>query len=892
MSVEILQQQRDEVLRRAESLRQVIELISSELELEPLLTRIVASAIELIGADHGTIGLVVERTASPVVQTAAVVNMPLREWAHEIPPDSGLTGRVLRERQPVRLDRYDELDDLILPEFADHAAIGMPIWWGRQVIGVFSVGAELPHRFGVQDVATLELFARHAAIAIENARRYKQEQRRNERLALIARVGRIITADLLIDDLLQNAADAIHELLGYTYVSLALIDPADPQTLVFGAVAGPYRPVARQEYRLPVTRGITGAAARSRQAVLVNDVSADPRYVAIPGVTDIQAELALPILHCDAVLGVLNLESDARFSEEDVASLRIIADQLAVAIENARLFTAEQQRAARIAAINRVGRLITNSLSLDEIIHTAVAAIREQLEYHNIALLLVDPDDPQTLVLRSYSGIYIEAIVGEYRQPINQGVIGIAAQERQPRLIVDVQNDPRYLPIPGASDIYSELAVPLVFGEQLLGVLNIESRRRITEEDAAGFAIIADQLGTAIENARLFGSLQQALEETRLLYATSQRLSTAMSVDEVIVAYLEQVAARGRYACAVVLLEQDHLDRRTTMVIRGRWSPQRGTYLEEERWPFVNAPFTPLLDAGQTVTFANVHASPEVPTVLRQMQAHAQRPALALIPLMVRGRRIGMVLLSYPDTHAWQETDLQPYQATAAQLATAIDSRQQHRLLAERGQQLAVLEERRRLARELHDSVTQSMFSMSLLSQVIPDLWELDPEEARQSLTQIRDLTRGALTEMRALLLELRPAEADEQSLAQALTRHAAAFEQRTGIAVTLEVGAEPDLPNEVAQALLRIAQEALTNVSRHAQARQVALRVADGPPMRLLIADDGKGFDPAQVAGDHFGLISMRERATRINARLQICSTPGQGTEIIVAWPGHTGDD
>jgi signal transduction histidine kinase len=145
---------------------------------------------------------------------------------------------------------------------------------------------------------------------------------------------------------------------------------------------------------------------------------------------------------------------------------------------------------------------------------------------------------------------------------------------------------------------------------------------------------------------------------------------------------------------------------------------------------------------------------------------------------------------------------------------------------------------------------------------------------------------------MRALLLELRPAEADEQSLAQALTRHAAAFEQRTGIAVTLEVGAEPDLPNEVAQALLRIAQEALTNVSRHAQARQVALRVADGPPMRLLIADDGKGFDPAQVAGDHFGLISMRERATRINARLQICSTPGQGTEIIVAWPGHTGDD
>jgi len=181
---------------------------------------------------------------------------------------------------------------------------------------------------------------------------------------------------------------------------------------------------------------------------------------------------------------------------------------------------------------------------------------------------------------------------------------------------------------------------------------------------------------------------------------------------------------------------------------------------------------------------------------------------------------------------------------------------------------------------------------MSLLSQVIPDLWELDPEEARQSLKQIRDLTRGALAEMRALLLELRPAEADEQSLAQVLTRHATAFEQRTGIAVTVEIDANPALPDEVAQALLRIAQEALTNVSRHAQAHRVVLRVEDGTPTRLLIADDGKGFDPAQVAGDHFGLISMRERAARINARLRIYSAPGQGTEVIVEWPGHTGED
>lgn len=884
--VETLQRQRDEALRRAESLRRVIELISSELALEPLLTRIVESAIDLIGADHGSIGLIAERDDGPVVQTAVVVNMPLREWAREIAPGSGLTGRVLRERRPVLLERYGELDCLILPEFADHAGIGIPIGWGAQLIGVFSIGAASPRRFVPQDVETLELFARHAAIAIENARQYQREQRRNERLALIARIGRIITADLLIDDLLQNAADAIHELLGYAYVSLALMDPADPEMLVFRAISGPYRPITPRLDRLPVTQGITGAAVRSRQLVLVNDVTTDPNYVSVPGVVGMLAELAIPILHGEHVLGVLNVESDAPFAEEDAASLRIIADQLAVAIENARLFEAEKQRAARIAAINHVGRLITSSLSLDEIIQTAVAAIGEHLQYHNIALLLVDPDDPGTLVLQSYNGIYIEAIVGEYRQPLDYGVIGLAARTRQPVLVSDVQNDPRYLPVPGALDMYAELAVPLVFGERLLGVLNIESAHAITEEDAAGFTIIADQLGTAIENARLFGGLQRALSETQLLYATSQRISTAMSVDEVIVAYLEQVAARGRYTCAIVLLEMDHLDQRMAMIVRGRWSPQTGTHLEETRWPFVVAPFTPQLDAGQTVTFANVHEDPLVPAVLREMQAHDQRPALALIPLMVRGRRIGMVLLSHPHTREWQHADLQPYQATAAQLATAIDSRQQHRLLAERGKQLAVLEERRRLARELHDSVTQSLFSMSMLSQVIPDLWELDRDEARLSLEQIRDLTRGALAEMRALLFELRPAEPGAQSLAQALTQHARSFEQRTGITVTVEIKGDLNLPDEVEQALLRIAQEALTNVSRHAQAQRVYLLLQGGHPIRMTISDNGRGFDPGQVSCGRFGLISMQERAVNINARLQVHSARGQGTEVVVEWP------
>ena len=130
------------------------------------------------------------------------------------------------------------------------------------------------------------------------------------------------------------------------------------------------------------------------------------------------------------------------------------------------------------------------------------------------------------------------------------------------------------------------------------------------------------------------------------------------------------------------------------------------------------------------------------------------------------------------------------------QLAVAIENAR----LAERGQQLAVLEERRRLARELHDSVTQSLFSMSLLAQVLPDLWEIDREEARAGLSQIRDMTRDALAEMRALLFELRPAALGEQGLAHALREHATAFGGRAGIPVVVDVARDPALPGPVEQ--------------------------------------------------------------------------------------------
>ena len=329
-----------QLLRQQESVRAVVETISGELELQPLLESILRHACELIRAEHGTIGLV--DPARDLIRTAASYRMPPGEDGAEMPRGVGLAGAVLERGAPVVLERYGDLAYPTQPEFADHCVIGMPIEWDGRMIGFLGVGGP-SGRLGAQEVETLALFARPAAIAIANAWRYEDERQRADRMALVARVARLVTADLRLEELLQRAADAIHELLGFPNLAIPLIDPEQPGMLVLSVKGGHYKRLIPGEYRIPITTGLMGEAARTRRPVLVNDVTADPRYLRTPGGEPARAELAVPILLGDRVLGVVNVERDEPFSEEDAAIVGIIADQLAVAIENARLYASAQQ---------------------------------------------------------------------------------------------------------------------------------------------------------------------------------------------------------------------------------------------------------------------------------------------------------------------------------------------------------------------------------------------------------------------------------------------------------------------------------------------------------------------------------------------------------------------
>jgi PAS domain S-box-containing protein len=205
-------------------------------------------------------------------------------------------------------------------------------------------------------------------------------------------------------------------------------------------------------------------------------------------------------------------------------------------------------------------------------------------------------------------------------------------------------------------------------------------------------------------------------------------------------------------------------------------------------------------------------------------------------------------------------------------------------------EQLAVTAERSRLARDLHDAVTQTLFSASLIADVLPRIWERNPVEGKKRLEELRQLSRGALAEMRTLLLELRPAALMEANLADLLKQLAASIASRARVSVdvAVRIEGEANLPPDVKVSLYRIAQEALNNVAKHSGATEarVTLDVADDASIQLTITDNGSGFDTGVNKPTHIGLDIMRERAAAMEADLRVTSTPGEGTTVCVALP------
>ncbi|MBS4059934.1 MAG: PAS domain S-box protein [Bacteroidetes bacterium] len=253
------------------------------------------------------------------------------------------------------------------------------------------------------------------------------------------------------------------------------------------------------------------------------------------------------------------------------------------------------------------------------------------------------------------------------------------------------------------------------------------------------------------------------------------------------------------------------------------------------------------------------------------------------VPLAVKDRVVGGIGIAHTEQNVFTAHHANLAMTIANQAAVTLANAE----LYEHAQALAALQERQRLAQNLHDAVNQSLFSAGLIAEVLPRLWERDPAKARQSLEDLRRLTRGAQAEMRALLAELLPTTLTDTELGDLLILLGNAFTGRTNIPVDVTAVDEGSLPAETQVALYRICQEALNNIAKHAKASRVEIDLhhASGE-LKLLIRDNGRGFGTSTLTpSGHYGLAMMRERAEAVGAELTITSPPGKGVEVKVGW-------
>ncbi len=253
------------------------------------------------------------------------------------------------------------------------------------------------------------------------------------------------------------------------------------------------------------------------------------------------------------------------------------------------------------------------------------------------------------------------------------------------------------------------------------------------------------------------------------------------------------------------------------------------------------------------------------------------------IPLVIKEHASGMLVFIHQDPHYYAQEHARLAMAFAQQVAVAIENAR----LYEQARQLAVLEERQRLARELHDSVSQVLYSIGLGARTARASLAQDPAQATEALDYVNRLAEAGQVEMRTLIFELRPESLQTEGLVAALEKLAQVLEARHQLAVQADLCTEPEISLDLKETLYRIAQEATHNIVKHARASQVTLSLAcAGGQAHLVIADDGLGFDTDKPHPGHLGISSMHERVSRYHGEVHIVSTPGHGTRIEVIIP------
>lgn len=914
--------------QRLASLNAISALIGTSLDLEHLMDEILAQIYKIIAFDSATLLLLkgdfLEAAASRgFSEYKRGMNI---YWKNE----KNSAWHAVKNKLPLIIKDVSQSEYWEpRPELSRiRSWLGVPLIYKDRVVGVLTLDKNQPNAFTDTDARYVFTLAYQIAIAVENTQLFEEWEDQATRLKLINEVGREISTILEMNNLFEALAQAIFERLHYDRVTILQIDETR-SALILKAIYGEAPPaLIPGRYRQKLDEGLISRAAKTGTSILVNDTSRENHH-SLHNEPKAKSELVVPIFVENQVEAVINVSRNHinGFSDHDLWTLNSLASQAATALSNARLYRDLAQRLRDLAVLHDASQALTSTIALDELLAVITEGVCIALLAENGYVLLVDGSD-DFLTLAAASGSGAEEVMG-LKLDIHLKVFEQAILEGVPRLFKLTSEQP---------DLFAELdqllhrqistmlVAPLKTRGIIIGLVTLINKQTgdFNTNDLNLLNALSQLMAGAVENAQLFNQIHAYSDKLeRTVHARTERLQAIKKISQVVSQGLDldklltvvghdisqiftpETGPHEEIEVVIGLVDGSNLTL-NKIYDPAEVQPKTRKKSQPKTFTVASVPLTLKIDSrrpiGQVITEGRPFMLNQAETKnlyrLDLLDAAEFMNSAMLAPLITGGKTIGLILVAGRAAHAFDESDLETLESLAFQVASAVE----HARLLQKTREIAIVEERTRLARDMHDGVAQNLAYLLIQVDRCLNMVE-EGGKLEQQLEQISALLKQNIEELRRNIFDLRPVELEGKSLFEVLKNFVTEFGQRWNLKTTCVVEGEiEEVSPEVESSLYRILQETLSNARQHAQCTQLWVKVAikDKQWVTLEVQDNGQGFDPDHPLRSEqpdqgqtkkrrsrgLGLTSMRERVQRVGGQLIVDSQRHQGTRIFAQLP------
>ncbi|GAB4528332.1 MAG: hypothetical protein Kow0063_04450 [Anaerolineae bacterium] len=742
----------------------------------------------------------------------------------------------------------------------------------------------------------------HSAQAVDECFESLLDQKNQiTRLHTLQKISRELNSKLDLQDALSSILDEAIRAVGAERGCLLLENETTHDLELHLVRHMQFSEVRGQPFHF--SRTVIERVWRDGQPVLTANAREDPELTKADSVirSALRSILCVPLHSRGHRIGVLYVDNRLKagqFNEDDLALLVAIADQAAIVLRNARLHAELQQQLAEMQTVLAITRAMVSQVSLDSLLEFIMAQAEHLTDAQGAAVLLTCEDE-QTLEVAPSSESWLRT-KGGTRLSVAGSLIGLAIESQQVQVSNQALDDDLVAPVRALLHpvaLHSLLCAPLVVQGDSLGVLLVWNKAGgiFTPHDNRLMGLFADQAALALHNAQLYQASQQELAERKrieealkrhnreleLLNQASQAFNSTLHLNQVLATVLEGI----RYllnvtACSIWLIDPESEE----LVCRQAAGPS-SEVTRGWRLALGEGLAGLVASSGEGRVISDVQADERFSGKIGRETEGGVRSVLC-VPLRAKGGVIGVIHVADTQPARFGSADLRWVEALAAAAASAIENAQLHARI----RQMAAEQERQRLARDLHDTVTQSLYSIGMAAQTSLKLLKqagLD-SKVTQAIDHILTLSQTTLSEMRERLYDLHPTSLADRGLVNALAQYCDMLRTQYLLSVEFRTDLEPSLSMPKQESLYYIAREALWNVVKYAGATyvNVSLTMQNGHAV-LSVEDDGNGFEPTIfVQEETMGLRSMKQRAELHGGSFELETEPGRGTRVTARIP------